>query len=182
MDEADVETKPLGAALLVHEARHVCGNDVFGARSVMISNLVVTHLGGNRLLEDGKSAAETAAFVRAARCHEFYAAHLAEQIEWLREKRFVDFRGLCGAKLAKRAARIVKADLVRKFSPGEGFDFEDVMEELDQLVSVSPHFLRFGGLRDRIQMVPHVVGAASRRGDDVIEILEVLDEQCLRPG
>src|SRR6516165_5133426 len=137
MDEADVETDPFGAALLVHEARHVCGNNVFGAGGVMISNLVVTHLGGNRLLENGKSAAEAAAFIRSARCHEFDAAHLAEEIEWLGEKRLVDFRCLCRAKLAKRAARIVEADLVRKFSPGESLDFQDIMQELDQFVCIA---------------------------------------------
>jgi hypothetical protein len=131
MDEANVETDPFGAALLVHEARHVCGDDVLGAGGVMISNLVVTHLGRNRLFENGKRAAETAAFIRSTRGHELDAAHLAQQIEWLREKRFVDFGCFCGAKLAKRAARIVKADLVRKFSPGEGLDLEHVMQEFD---------------------------------------------------
>ena len=39
MDEADVETDPFGAALLVHEARHVCGHNVFGASGVMIGTL-----------------------------------------------------------------------------------------------------------------------------------------------
>ena len=31
-------------------------------------------------------------------------------------------------------------------------------------------------------MLSHVVGAAAGRGDDVVEVLEVLDEQRLRPG
>ena len=50
---------------------------------VMIRDLVVTHLGGDRLLENGKSAAEATAFIRSARRHEFDAADLAEQIDRL---------------------------------------------------------------------------------------------------
>src|SRR6516165_1759485 len=182
MDEADVEALPLGAALLVHEAGHVSGDDVSGAGGVMISDLVVAHLGRNRFFENGKSAAEAAAFVRPARRHEFDATHLAEQIERLGEERFVDFRCFCGAKLAKCAARIVDADLVRKFSPGESLDFQDIMQELDQLISAASHLLHWRGLSDRIQVFPHMVGAASRWGDDVIEVLEVIDEQRLCAG
>jgi hypothetical protein len=68
MDEADVEPDPRGAALLVHQARHVCGNDVLGAGAVMISDFVVTHL--------GRYAAEATAFIRST-WREFDAAQIA---------------------------------------------------------------------------------------------------------
>ena len=100
MDEADVETQPFRAALLVHEARHVGRNDVLGPRVVMVGDLVVSHLGRDRLLENGECAAEPAAFIRPSRGHELDALHLAEQIDRLREERLVDLRCLGGAQLA----------------------------------------------------------------------------------
>ncbi len=76
----------------------------------------------------------------------------------------------------------MKADLVRKLSPGEGVDLEHVMQELNQLIGIASHLVRFRCLRNRVQMFAHVVGAAPRWGDDVIEILEIGHEQRLRLG
>jgi len=56
---------------------------LFDDLDALICDLVVTHLGGDRLLENAKSAAEAAAFIRPARRHEFDVAHLTAQIEWL---------------------------------------------------------------------------------------------------
>src|ERR1700736_4224858 len=56
----------LGAALLMHQARAVGRYDVLGAGPGVVADLVITHLGGNDLLEDREGAAEAAAFVRRA--------------------------------------------------------------------------------------------------------------------
>ena len=69
-----------GAALLVHQAGHVGRHDVLGPGAVMVVDLVVAHLGRDRLLEHRKSAAEATAFIRSARRHELDASHLAQEI------------------------------------------------------------------------------------------------------
>src|SRR6516162_2165830 len=67
MDEPDVEPEAFGAAPLMHQARHVGRYYVLGASPVMVFNLVITHFGRDRLLEDRKRAAEATALVRPAR-------------------------------------------------------------------------------------------------------------------
>ena len=91
MDEPDVQAEPFGATFLMHQTRHVGGNDILGAGSMVILNFVVTHFRGDRLLEHRKRAAEATAFIRSTRLDKLDAAHFAQQVERFWRKRLIDF-------------------------------------------------------------------------------------------
>src|ERR1700758_2499150 len=55
----------------------------------------------------------------------------------------------------------------------------DVVEKLDQLVGAGTNFLHLGALIDGVEIVAHVVDAATRRPYDVIESGEIAHEQGL---
>ena len=93
MDELDRHADALGAALLVHQARGVGRDDVFGAGLRVVADLVVAHLGRDDLLEHRERAAEAAAFVRPRRRDELDPLDLREQIHRLRKERLVQFGG-----------------------------------------------------------------------------------------
>src|SRR6516162_4890186 len=137
MDELDVEPEAFGAALLMHQARHVGRYYVLGASTVMVFNLVITHFGRDRLLEDRKRAAEATALVGPARHDKLDAAHLAQQIEWFGKVRFLDLRCFGGAELAQRGARVVQPDLVRELCPWKITGLHHVMKEFDQFVDAA---------------------------------------------
>src|SRR5580704_13863097 len=179
MDEADVEAETFGAALLVHEAGHVGGNDVLGPGAVMVLDLVVAHSSRDWLLEHGKRATEAAAFIRAAWGDELDASHLTQEIERFGEERLVNLRSFGGAQAAQRCASVVQPDLVRKFRPREFVDLHQIVQKLDQLVGAATDLLDQRCLRDCVEMLAYVVGATPRWRDDGFKLLKVRDEQCL---
>src|SRR5450830_1122746 len=87
VNELDIKAEAFGAALLMHQARHVRRYDIFCAGTQMIVDLVVPHLRGHRLLKHRKGAAEAATFVRPLRSDELDSLDLSKQVERLREKR-----------------------------------------------------------------------------------------------
>src|SRR5215831_17176689 len=163
----------------MHQARAVGGDDVLGACPGMIADLVIAHLGGDGLLEDRKSAAKAAAFVRPRRGDELDALDLREQVHWLRVERLVQFGGFCMLQPAQRNAFVVESDAVRELRPRKGVDLLDVVQELDQLKGARPYFLHFRRLLDRIEIVAHMVGTAALRRDDIIEAREITHEESL---
>jgi len=68
---------------------------------------------------------------------------------------------------------------MRKTRPWKRVDLQDVVQELDDLVGARPHLLHLGGLLDRVEIVPHVMDAASGRRDDIVEAREIAHEQRL---
>src|SRR6516164_3100144 len=170
MDEPDVEPEAFGAAPLMHQARHVGRYYVLGASTVMVFNLVITHFGRDRLLEDRKRAAEATALVRPTRHDKLDAAHLAQQIEWFGKVRFIDLRRFGGAQLAQRGARVVQPDLVRELCPWKITGPDHVVEEFDQFVGAATNLGDLRRLRDGVEMFAHVMCAAARWRHDEIEI------------
>src|SRR6516164_1033171 len=71
---------------------------------------------------------------------------------------------------------------MRKPRPGERLYLLDVAQELDQLVGARPHLFHLGGLLDRIEIVAHMVDAAARWRDHIVEAGEIAHEQRLRVG
>src|SRR5450631_4619187 len=63
VNELDRKAEPLRTSFLMHDARHVGGNDVLRAGFLMVVHLVVAHLGRDRFFEYRKRSAETAALV-----------------------------------------------------------------------------------------------------------------------
>jgi len=89
MNELHGNADALGAAPLMHQARAVGRDDVFGAGLRMVADLVVAHLGGNDLLEHREGAAEAAALVRARRPNKLDAVNFGKQVDGLGEERLV---------------------------------------------------------------------------------------------
>src|SRR6202023_3225402 len=87
VDELHRNADALGAALLMHQARAVGRYNVLGAGLRVVADLVVTHLGGNDLLEHREGAAETAAFVGPGRLNELYPLDLGKRVHGLGEER-----------------------------------------------------------------------------------------------
>src|SRR6185369_7893275 len=79
VNELDRQTEPFGASALMHDARHVGGDDVLGAGTLVIGHLVVAHLRRHRLLEYGEGAAEPAALIRTIGVDEADSSHLGQQ-------------------------------------------------------------------------------------------------------
>src|SRR5258708_4353462 len=71
---------------------------------------------------------------------------------------------------------------MRKFGPGKGIDLLNVVQKLDQLEGARADLLDFVGLFDGVEIVAHVVDAATGRRDDVVEAGEVAYEQRLGVG
>ena len=107
MDEFDRHTDPLGAALLMHEAGGVGGNDVLGPGASMVADLVIAHLGGNHFLEHREGSAEPAALVRSNGSRKLDAVDLREQIQGLGEEGLVQLRGFGMPEPSQGAAAIV---------------------------------------------------------------------------
>src|SRR5271166_5204513 len=75
------------------------------------------------------------------------------------------------------AAAIVEPDPMRKLRPRERFNLQDVMQKLHELEGVYPDLLNLRRLLDRVEIVAHVMDAAPRWGDDVIETGKIADEE-----
>src|SRR6516225_8895417 len=71
---------------------------------------------------------------------------------------------------------------MREPRPGKRLELLDVVQELDQLVSARSHLFHLGGLLDRIEIVAHMVDAAARRRDHVVEAGEIAHEQRVGVG
>ena len=65
MDKTGIEFQSFGAALLMHEAGHIAGDDILRARAEVIADLVLPHPHRYRLFRHRKRAAEAATFVGA---------------------------------------------------------------------------------------------------------------------
>src|SRR5262245_41885513 len=59
-------------------------------------------------------------------------------------------------------------------------DFGDVVQKLDQLVSVLAHVLHGSGLLDGVEVLAYLLDAATCGADNAIEVFEVLDEEVFR--
>jgi hypothetical protein len=105
--------------LLVHQARHVRRDDVFGPVSQMIVNLVQTHPCGDGLVRYAKRAAESTTIIRPIYGDENQALHLRQQGSRLVEWNAHDLRWLCDSKTPNGAAAIVQSDGVLKLRPWE---------------------------------------------------------------
>ena len=123
VDELDRHADALGAALLMHQARAVGRDDVFGAGLRVVADLVVAHLGRHDLLEHREGAAEAAAFVRSRRRDELDPLDLREQIHGLGEERLVQLGRARVLQSAQGAAAVVQPDPVRKPRPGKRSTF-----------------------------------------------------------
>jgi hypothetical protein len=84
------------------------------------------------------------------------------------------------AEGAERAAAIVQADFVRKFSPGECLDLQHVMQVFHEFVGFGTEMPDTLGLWHRIEMFAQVMHATARRHDDGLEITEEIDEMGFR--
>jgi len=166
----------------MHQTGGVGGDDVLGSGAGVIAHLVVTHLGGNDFLEDRERAAETAAFVRPRRGDQLDVRDLREKIQRLGKKRLVQLRRFRVLEPAQRPAAVVQPDAMRKSGPGKGIDLQNVMQELDDLVRAPPDGGHLGGLHDGIEIIAHVVYAAPRGRDDVVEAGEIAHEQRFGGG
>jgi len=91
VNELNIDTHALGAPLLMHQAGRVSRHNIFSASAQVIVDLVVTHLGGHRLLEHRERAAKAATFIGPRWSYELDALDLAQQVEGLGEERLVDF-------------------------------------------------------------------------------------------
>ena len=70
----------------------------------------------------------------------------------------------------------MKPNFVWKFRPWKFIDFDYVMQKFDELVGMTSDLLALWRIRDRVEVFPHMVGAASRWRDDEFEIAEILDK------
>ena len=66
-------------ALLVHQAGHVRGNDVFGAVAELILNLVESHACGHGFVRHAERAAKPATVVGPIKGHEYQSLDLRQQ-------------------------------------------------------------------------------------------------------
>src|ERR1700732_332961 len=71
---------------------------------------------------------------------------------------------------------------MRETGPGKCIDLQNVVQELDQLVSSRADHLYDVGLLDGVEIVPHMMDAAAGRRYDVVEAGEVAHEQRLGAG
>ena len=78
---------------------------------------------------------------------------------------------------AQRDAFVVEPDAVGELGPRERVDFVDVVQELDELIDSRTDLLHLIGLFDRVEIVAHMVDAASLWRHDVIETREVAHKQ-----
>ncbi len=152
---------PMRSAQPMHQARAVGRYNVLGAGLRVVADLVVTHLGGNDLLEHREGAAETAAFVGPGRINELHPLDLGEQVHGLGEERLVQLGRPRVVEPAQSAAAVVQTDPMREFGPGECIDLQNVVKELDQLVGSRADFLDRVGARCRRNSPAH--GARSCR-------------------
>ena len=158
MDELDVEAEAFGATLLVHEAGHVGGNEIFGAGAVMVLDLVVAHFSRNRLLEHRKRAAEAAAFIGSARGRELDASHLTQESGL--EKNGSSISEALAVRSVVQA--LCSPTLCGNSAHGNSSTFHYIVQKLDQLVGAAANLLDRRCLRDCVEMFAHVVGTAAR--------------------
>lgn len=91
----------------------------------------------------------------------------------------MQLRHCCVFEPPQAGALVVQPDPMRESRPRECLDFQDIVQELHQLIGASSDLLDLIGLRDRVEMVAHVVNAAAFRPNDIIEPGEVAYEQGL---
>src|SRR5882757_1667183 len=166
----------------MHETGGVGRNDVLGSCTGVIAYLVVTHLRGYDFLEDGERAAEAAAFVGPRRGGKLDPRNLRKQIQRLGEEWLMQLGRPRMLEPAQRAAAVMQPDAMRKSRPGEGVDFQDVVQELDDLVRALANLGHLRGLLDGIKIIAHVVNAATRGRDDIVESGEIAHEQRFGGG
>ena len=120
VDELERQPEPLGAALLVHQAGHVGGDDVLGAGLAVVAHLVVAHLRRHRLLEHRERAAEPAALVGPLRHHEARCPSPPTSRSCGFENGGSSISDMLRlAQRAQRRAAVVQPDLVRELGPRE---------------------------------------------------------------
>src|SRR5208337_5161151 len=71
---------------------------------------------------------------------------------------------------------------MRESGPRERIDLQDVVQELDQFIGAGADLLDSVGLRDGVEIAPHMVDTAAGRRHDIVETGEVAHEQRLRVG
>ncbi|CAM2160010.1 hypothetical protein PT2222_60424 [Paraburkholderia tropica] len=182
MNELEAETETIRAAFLVHQARRIGRDDIFGAVALMVADLVATHARGDGFFGNAESAAETAAFIGTIGFDELDACDVVQQRERFRKEGFVDFRHAGGPQRAQRATTIVQPDLVRKRRPRKFAHLQDVVNEFDEFVGVAAHGVGVARLIGGREMVAHVMHATAARRDDVIVAGEIAHEEIFGGG
>ncbi len=97
----------------------------------LIVSLLESHPGGDGFVRNAEGSPETAAVVRPVYRYKHQALHLRKQICCLIEGNTHDLGRLRDTESANRATTIVNRYRVLKFSPGEGIDLQDIVEEFD---------------------------------------------------
>jgi hypothetical protein len=64
-----------------------------------------------------------------------------------------------------------------KLGPGEGFDFQNVVQKFNQLVCICSNVLNATVLFDAIEVTANLLNAASRWPDDTIVVLKVFNKE-----
>ena len=119
MNVLEIQTGMPRDPLLVHQARHVRRDDIFGPVSKMIVNLVQTHPCGDGLVRNAERAAKSTTIIRPIYGHKDQALDFRKQrccfVEWFSH----DFGWLRDSEAPDGAAAIVQSDGVLKLRPWE---------------------------------------------------------------
>src|SRR5580700_7840006 len=114
MDVLETDLRPARYTLLVHQARHVWRNHVFGPVAQLVLDLVESHSGGNGLVCHTKCTAKTATFIGSVQGYKYQPFDLRKQRFGLIERRPHGLRRLGKSQASHRAAAIVNCNRVRE--------------------------------------------------------------------
>jgi hypothetical protein len=175
----EIQADALRDPLLVHQARHVRRNYVFGTVPKMIMNLIQAHPCGDGLIRYAERATESTTIIRPIYGNKDQALDFRKQrcrlVEWFPH----DFGWLRDSEAPDGAAAIVQSDGVLKLRPWEGVDLQNIVEELDEFIGTLANMLDFVRLFDSVEMASNLFDAAPSRPDDVIERGEILHKEML---
>jgi len=178
----ETESCPARYTLLLHQAGHVRRNHVFGPVAQLVLDLVEPHSGGHGLVCHTKCAAKTATFIGSVHGYQYQSLDLRKQRFGLIERLPHRLRRLGKPQPSHRTAAIVNCNRVRELGPGKGFDLENVVEELNQLVSMLANMRHVVSLIHRVEVATYLFNTASSRTDGVVVLLEDVDKQALGRG
>lgn len=93
MNRLDREVFTRNNTILMHQARAVCSDNIFGSCRKMTLNLITAHLTGNGMFFHGKHSSEATAFVRTFRLYDLNVLDQRQQVTQLVVIRNIQFTG-----------------------------------------------------------------------------------------
>src|SRR6185437_6519037 len=159
-------------ALEMHQTAHIGGRDELRAMFDMVGAPVLSHFYRDCFFRHAESSAKSTTFIDTIESYELEPPDHAQQPLQLREGRRHQFAHLCKMQTALPMTALMKTHLMGKCC-FEVFDLQYACEKFDKLENL----FRDPGIT--MEVFLDMQYAAAGRGDDIVEVFEIFDEEFI---